>query len=94
MIKVSRIMDEHQERNGKKLFLIEYKSTDDAAFWGGFTEYISQNNLPKINQCFENAQHLEQYCRGEWNKKSAYDFDSDQDWQDRNYMSNDVRFID
>lgn len=69
MIKVSRIMDEHQERNGKKLFLIEYKSTDDAAFWGGFTEYISQNNLPKINQCFENAQHLEQYCRGEWNER-------------------------
>lgn len=65
MIKVSRILDENKERNNKRLYLIEYRNTEDTSCFDGFTAYISQNNLPKIKQRFENAFHLEQFCRGE-----------------------------
>ena len=64
MIKVTRIYDEHQERNGKRLYLIECKELEDL-FWGGFTEYIAPENIPRLNQKFTDFKELQQYCRGE-----------------------------
>lgn len=64
MIKVTRIYDEHQERNGKRLYLIECKELS-SSFFGGFTEYIAKENLPKLKQKFESFKQLQQYCRGE-----------------------------
>jgi len=47
MVIVTRIYDEKQEHNGKKLYLIKSKDVENN-FWGGFTEYIAKKNLPKM----------------------------------------------
>ena len=64
MVKVTRIFDEHQERGGKRLYLIECKELE-GLFLGGFTEYISPQDMPKINQQFESFKELQHFCRGQ-----------------------------
>ena len=65
MIKVEKVENWRQSWNGKKMYFISYRNTSDASNYGGFTEYISDENLPQVNQLFESARALENYCRGE-----------------------------
>ena len=65
MIKVNKVENWRQSWNWKKMYFVSYQNTSDASIFGGFTAYIEDENLPQVNQLFENSEALENYCRGE-----------------------------
>lgn len=65
MIKVEKVENWKQCWNGKKMYFISYRSPTEVSYFGGFTEYIADENLPKKNQLFESVEALENFCRGE-----------------------------
>lgn len=65
MIKVEKVENWKQCWNGKQMYFISYCCSSDNSNFGGFTAYIADENLPKVNQSFESFEALENYCRGE-----------------------------
>lgn len=65
MIKVNKVENWRQSWNWEKMYFVSYQNTSDASIFGGFTAYIEDENLPQVNQLFENSEALENYCKGE-----------------------------
>lgn len=64
MIRVTRIVElKRQPIEDRKGYLIECKETE-GYFAGGFVEFISRRNMPRVNQKFNSFRELEDYCRG------------------------------
>ena len=62
MIKVNKVENWRQSWNWKKMYFVSYQNTSDASIFGCFTAYIEDENLPQVNQLFENSEALEEYC--------------------------------
>lgn len=69
MIKVDKVLDWHKEQNGKHLYMVTYRHAENNAFYGGFLEFITPEDMPKRNQQFESVRALEDFCRGVKNEK-------------------------
>lgn len=64
MIKVDKVEEWPQGYDGKRMYFVTYTHAENNSFYGGFTEYIATENLPKKNQLFYTPRALEKYCRG------------------------------
>ena len=64
MVKIMRIVDLRQQREGSTLYMVEYQDSA-AGVIGGFTGYVLPGNLPKGGDTFDELGDLYKKCRGE-----------------------------
>ena len=64
MVKITRVVDLRQQREGSALSMVEYQDSATGVI-GGLTEYVLPGNLPKAGDTFDELGALYKKCGGE-----------------------------